>query len=214
MPVARTHGAPLRVGSAGDVLDLLQPFLDVGIEVRPRLHHLPAQRVSGIDAQQRLHVQVLAPFQEFQQSHAIGGVVAPRGGVRRTVDQRADHFLPIETGLDPVAFEVVSPGEAQERGTHGGQLLHDVDAVPVRPAVIGGREQGNQLEPQSRGSVDGQLEMVLGGRGGISGLHLELVLLPAASGDRDRRFGENLSGLVRHERNPHRQWTLGIALGE
>ena len=115
MPVARAHRAPLGVGSAGDVLDLLQPLLYVGFQVRPRLHHLPAERVPGIDAQQRLHVQVLAPFQEFQQSHAVGGVVAPRGGVRRTVDQRADHLLPIEAGLDPVAFQVVSPGKAQER---------------------------------------------------------------------------------------------------
>jgi len=88
------------------------------------------------------------------------------------------------------------------------------DAVPVLAAMIGGREEGNQLEPQSRGLIDGQFEMVLGGRGSIPGLHLELILFPAASRHRDRRFGQHLPGLIRHERNPDGQGAPGIAPGE
>ncbi len=114
MAVTRANGAPLGIGSAGDVLDLLQPFLYVGLKVRTRLHYLPAQRIARIDSQHRLHVQVLAPLQKLQQPHAVAGVVAPGGRVGRAVDQRADHLLPVETGFDPVAFEIIAAREPQK----------------------------------------------------------------------------------------------------
>ena len=212
MPIACAHRAPLRVRCAGDVLDFVKPLLHVGIEIGSRLDQLSAQRVSGVDAEQRLHVQVLAPLQEFQESHSVARVIAPRGRVCRTIDQRSDHLLPIEARLDAAAFEVIAAWKAQERGTHRGQLFHDVDAIAVGATMVGRREQRDHLKPQRPGTIRGQLDVILRARSGAARLHFEFVLLPRIAAHGGGCAREHLPGLVRHECNLHRQRPGGIGL--
>ena len=111
----------------------------------------PCERIARVDGKQRLHVEVFAPLEEFEQAHAVGGAVAPGAEVRGAVNARADGVLPFETLADGVAFEVVASGEAQEGGVHGGELFHDVDAVAVGAVVKGGREERDEAEPEGSG---------------------------------------------------------------
>ena len=56
---------------AGHILKLIQCRLHIGLQLFARLHMLTTQRVPGVDRQHRLHLQVLAPAQKFQQSQPI-----------------------------------------------------------------------------------------------------------------------------------------------
>ena len=71
MSVGRAARPPDGSRVAGRVLDLVERILDVRLQIRPRGHVVAAQGVSGIDGKHRLHVQILAPFEEFQQTHAV-----------------------------------------------------------------------------------------------------------------------------------------------
>jgi hypothetical protein len=112
--------------------------------------------VAGVDGEHGLHLQVFAPLQKLEQAHAVGRVVAPGAGVGGAVDQRADGLLPIEALGDVVALKIVAAGEAQEGRMHGGQLLHQVDAVAVGAVLIGGREERDEVEPEGAGVSDGE----------------------------------------------------------
>src|ERR1035441_1165916 len=89
-------------------------------------------------------------------------MIAPGCRVRRSVHQRTNHLLPIETFRNAAALEVVPSWKSQEGGMHCSQLLHNIDAVSVRPVMIGRREQGNQLEPERSWTVDRQFQVVFG----------------------------------------------------
>ena len=108
-------------------------------------------------------MEVFTPVEKFEQAHAVGGVVVPGAGVGGAVDERADGLLPLEALVDVVAFEVVAAGETEEGGMHGGELLHEVDAVAVGGVLVGGREERDEREPGGAGVLDGELEMVVGG---------------------------------------------------
>src|SRR5271165_6437745 len=102
----------------------------------------------------------------------------PGAGMGGPVDQGADHFLPIEALGDVVALEIVSAGKAQKRRVHGSHFFHKVDAVAVDAIVVGGREEGYKIEPESAGMADGDSKMVGGGWLDCSGFEREFVLLP------------------------------------
>src|SRR5262249_10785870 len=114
----------------------------IGLEIRTRFYQLPAttQRITRINAQYGLHLEVLAPFEELEKPHAIRGMVAPCRWVRGPVDQWAYRLSPIEARVDAVALEVVAARKAEERRTHRREFLHDVNAIPVRAVVIRGRK--------------------------------------------------------------------------
>ena len=82
--------------------------------------------------------------------------------MRRPVHQRSDHLLPIEARLNAIALQVVAAREAQEGRLHRSQLFHDVDAIAVGPALVGGWEERDHLQPECRRPVKGHLEVVLG----------------------------------------------------
>ena len=65
MAVPDAPRAPGRVRAARDILDLVQGVLHKWGQRGTRLDVLAAQRVPGEDSQDRLHLQVFAPFQEF-----------------------------------------------------------------------------------------------------------------------------------------------------
>ena len=132
---------PLRVGVAGYVLDLIQSILDVGLQIGSRLYELLLHGVAGINGQQRLHLEVLAPLQELEQAHAVAGAIVPGTGVGRAIHQGADGLLPFIALVDVVALEIIASGEAEKRRLHRRQLLHQVDAISVVPVVVGGRKQ-------------------------------------------------------------------------
>src|SRR5208283_4570587 len=112
------------------VFDFVQGVLDVRLQVGTGSNAHLAQRVAGIDGQHRFHVEVLAPFQVFEQAHAIGGPIAPGIVlVAGAFGDVVDGFLPVETGGDGVAFEVIAAGKTKERRVHAGEQLHDVFAV-------------------------------------------------------------------------------------
>src|SRR6185312_6784623 len=104
-------------------------------------------RVARINRQQRLHVQVLAPGEELEQTYAVGRAVGPRRWMSSSIDQRANRFLPLIAFADVVAFEVVAAGEAEEFGVERGEFLHQVDALAIRLIPVSGREERDQREP-------------------------------------------------------------------
>ena len=60
-------------GSPVDVFDLVQRVLHERLQVPGRASTCGlSQRVAGVDGQQRLHLQVLAPLQKLQQAQAVG----------------------------------------------------------------------------------------------------------------------------------------------
>ena len=94
MAVFGSLGSPPGGGVAGDVFNLVQRVLHVGFEVVAGGDVFLEERVSGEDGQQRLHVEVFAPGEEFEQADAVGGAVGPRGGMRGPIDERPDGLLP------------------------------------------------------------------------------------------------------------------------
>ena len=108
---------------------------------------LVVQRVAGEDGQDRLHLQVFAPFQHLQQAHAVGRAIAPRALMAGPLVNRADRLFPVEPLGDRVAFQVVAAGHPQEGGLHVAHLLHQIDAVAVRAVVEGRRHQRDLGQP-------------------------------------------------------------------
>ena len=134
-------GAPARGGVTGDVLDFVKRGLHKGLERGPGGDVLAFERIARVDGEHGLDLQVLAPFEEFEQTHAVGGPVGPGRLVAGTVYQRADGLLPVVPILECVAFEVVAAGQAQELRMQGGHALHQVGAVAVGAVVEGGWEE-------------------------------------------------------------------------
>ncbi len=140
-------GSPPGVRAAGYVFDLIESILNERFEIGTGFHVLSAQRIAGVDRKHGVHLEVFAPFEEFEQAHSVGGVIHPGAGVCGAVDERADGLLPIKAVGDAIALEIVAAGEAQEGRVHGRELLHQVNAVAVDAVVIGGREERDQAEP-------------------------------------------------------------------
>src|SRR5690348_712865 len=94
----------------------------------------------------------------------------------------ADGFLPVETGGEIVAFEVIAAGEPQESGFHGGEELHDILSVAVGCVVVGRGKQGYEVEPigpgvggcNDKACICGWLDVWGGGQG-------QVILLPMAA---------------------------------
>ena len=155
MPIFRALRAPFcgfRV--ADQILDFLESFLNVGFELRTRGDDATAaEAVAGKNAEQRFHVQILAPLSEFEQTQAVGGPVTPGAGMARTLFDRPNGFLPVETLIEGVALKIIAAGESEELGLHGSQHVHEVGAVAVLAILVSGREERDILQPQrSRGS--------------------------------------------------------------
>src|SRR5207249_8996419 len=108
--VPRPPRAPGGPGAACQVFDLIQGVLHEGLEAGSAGDMFTAERVTGRDAEDRLHLQILAPLQELHQPEAVGGAVAPRTLVARPLLDRPDRLFPVEPLRDGVAFEVVTAG--------------------------------------------------------------------------------------------------------
>ena len=146
-PVGRPLLAPLAVGRAADVLDLLERLLCVKRHLRAAgLEVVAVQHVAGEEAQHRLGAELLAPEQVFRQAEPVGRPVAPAAHVPRPLVGRADHLLPVEPVGEPAALEVVAAGEADELRPQLGHQLHQVRPQAVRRVLIRRREQRDEAE--------------------------------------------------------------------
>jgi len=208
-----TLGAPFGVGSAGDVFNLIERVLHVRFEVLAGIDVVAAQRVSGIDGEDGLHVEVFAPLEKFKQAEAVRGVVIPGAGMGGAIDHGADGLLPVVVVGDAVAFKIIAAGEAQEGGVHGGHLFHQVSAVAVGAVLVGGREERNEIEPESSGMSDGDGQVVVRGRLDGAGFELEVDLLPAGGEAVDFSAGEGFAGLVGDEADDDRTDVRGAGFG-
>ena len=178
MPVLRPARTPCRVGVADAIFNFLHGFLGVFGVIRLR-RGLPVQRVAGPNGKHRLHVQVFAPGEEFEQAHAVGRAITPSAWVARAVLERPDRFLPVIAGLEAPAFDIVAAGKPQKCGLHVGQELHDVRPHAVGTVLISRREQRNQVEPERAGRSRGDDEPGVGRRLDVrGGGQRERVLLP------------------------------------
>ena len=117
--------------------------------------------------------------------------------MRGTIDHRDDGFFPIEMFGDGVACEIISAGQAQEVRVHIREQFHQGDPIAIRAIVEGGREEGDQLERYGAGVGEGELEMIGGAGGHVSGFHRVGILLPDAVSQRDRSFSKHCAGGVR-----------------
>ncbi len=161
MSVLHALGAPFGVRAAGDVLDLVESVLDVGLELIGR-DMFAAKRVARINREHGVHLEVFAPLEELEQAHSVRRMIHPGARMGGTIDERADGFLPLETVCDSVALKIIAARKAQESWVHGGELFHQIDAIAVDAIVICGREKGDELQPQSSGMRDRENEVVGG----------------------------------------------------
>ena len=154
MSVLGPSRAPRGAGAARHVFDFVQRVLDEGLQIFPRRHPLPRQRVARIDRQHGVHVQVFAPFQELQQPHAVRRPVPPGVvHVSRPLRAVADGLLPVEARGDGAAFHVIAARKSQEGRLHVGQELHNVLPVAVGTIVPCRRKQRNHAEPHRAGAA-------------------------------------------------------------
>src|SRR5208337_3861416 len=93
----------------------------------------------------RLHV--LAPFQEFQKSHSVGRAITPRTGMAVAFLDWTNRFLPIEAGLDRVAFDIIAARKAQKFWIQVHQHLQQVLAKTIRLVVPSRREKRDHAQP-------------------------------------------------------------------
>ena len=129
-------------------------------------------------------MKVFAPVEEFEQAHAVGGAVVPGLGCVGRSTRGPMVFFQSKRSLMVVAFEIVAAGEAEEGWMHGGELLHEVDAVAVGGVVVGGREEGDEGEPGGAGVLHQEFEVVVGG--GCEGAGFESEGVSAARRRRAR----------------------------
>ncbi len=213
MAVLDALGSPVRVRPARHVLDFVERILHVGPERRAGVYMLLPHAVARIHGEYRLDVQVLAPLQVFKQAQAVGALVAPGAGVRRTVDERADGLLPLVALREVVAFQIVAAGQAEERRVHRGQLLHQVDAVAVRAVVVGRREQGSEREVESTGLCNRKHEVVVRAWLHVSRGKHRAVLLPRRTHAGYRGLRDGPAGVIvqqRHHYGSIRRARLGV----
>src|ERR1700735_5454802 len=117
------------------------------------------------------------------------------------IDQCTEGILPRVAVLNVVAFEIVSTGQAQERGLHGGKLLHQVDAVSVGPVFVGGRKERDKIDPYNAWMGDAQAEMILTGSGNAAGLERKFVTVPVRGERSARGARDNFAAVVVGERD-------------
>ena len=190
-------GSPPGGGAASDVFDLVKSVLNVGFKIGAGVDVVAEERVSGVDGEEWLHVEVFAPVEEFEEAEAVGRLVLPGAGVGGTVDERADGLLPVEALIDAISFKVIAAGEAEEGGVHGGEFFHEVYAEAIGAIFVGGWEEGDEAEPEGAGVLDGDFEV--GGEGGFQGgggFEGEGVLLPGGGERGDRSGGEDGGRIV------------------
>ena len=131
---------PLAAPTATQNEDEVHETASRTLELGAGFHMLLLHGIAGIDCEDRLDLQILTPLEEFEQTHAVGGVVVPGADVGRTIDPWADGLLPLEAFGDVVAFQIIAARQPQELWAHGSQLLHQVGAQPVGAIMVGRRE--------------------------------------------------------------------------
>src|ERR1035438_5603855 len=104
----------------------------------------------------------------------------PRAWVGRTIHQRANGLLPLESFRDVIAFQIVAARKAQERWVERSHFLRQVDPVPMRPIMKRGRKQRYNFKPDCCRRRDSKLEMVVPTNRRLAGLERERILLPIA----------------------------------
>ena len=191
MTILRAACAPGCRGVTGHVFNLVERVLHIRLQVRPGRDVLVAQRVACIDREHWLHVEVFAPFEKFQQAHAVGGPVTPATWMTGAIRNRADGFFPIEPLRDGVAFDVIAARKTQERRLHVRHQLHDVFAVSIRAVVVSRRKERDLAEPDRAAFGGGNDQLVfLGGRHVARGQG-DFVLLPLAGNLFHHRAGHH-----------------------
>ncbi len=215
MAVLGAACTPDGVRAAGHVLDLIERVLDVGLEVGSGLDALLVHGISGVDGEDGLHMQILAPLEELEQAHAVGRPVSPAVvHVAGPLGDVADGLLPIEAGLDGVALEVVAAGKAQEGGLEVRQKLHDVFAIAVRPVVEGGRKERDHAEPDGAFGGGGQHQAVFGGGSGVgAGGEHGFVLLPGSGEGGGVGGGVDRGTICAHQLERDGSFEVGAGLG-
>src|SRR5277367_3691114 len=210
MAVFRALGSPLRIGAATDIFDLIERVLNVGIEIGAGIDVLLHHGIPGVNGENGLHVEVFAPFEKFEQSHAVGRVVVPGAGVRGAINHRPNRLLPLKALGDVVAFEIVAAGKAQEVRVHSGQLFHQVDTKAVGTVVVGRWKEGGEIKPEISGLIDGDEKMVVCSRRHASGAQHEFVLLPVATDTGHDRLTGGLSCVVVDQPDGDRSGAVGV----
>src|SRR5947209_14380697 len=114
MTILRANRTPVRLLAAGYVLDFVERVLNIGSELRAGIYVFLLQGISGIYGEHRFHVQVFAPFQEFEQTHSVRRLVMPGARVRWPIHERTNGLLPFEAIGDVIAFQVIPARKTQK----------------------------------------------------------------------------------------------------
>ena len=162
------------------------------------------ERVTGIDGEHGTHIQILTPFKEFKKPHSIRRVVVPGARMGRSIDERSDGFLPVETISDVIAFEVISTRETQKGRLHVGKFFHQVDSIAVRPIFVRRREERNHVERDRARVRDRKNEVIRGRRLDVAGCERDVVLLPVAADSWRGGSGKCFACLVANDVHGHR----------
>ena len=167
MSVLCAQGSPLGgLGVAVGVLDGIQRFLDVFLQLVVGLH--PAVAQSHIDHEERFCPQVLGELQHLVVAEAVGDVVAPvNAQMTGSLFDRADGVLPLKAIVQVVArgclsLDIAAAGETHELGMQGFQQLGQIDAASVLATLVGGREERDDIHRQHAGGGERQRQATFG----------------------------------------------------
>ncbi len=130
----------------------------------------------------------------------------------RTLFDRPNGFLPVETLIEGVALKIIAAGEPEEFGLHGRQQFHDIGAVAVLAILVSGREERDILQPQRSRGRRGEFEDVFLGGGNVLGLQFGLEFLPFGSQTGDFGAGEGGLAIGAFKADGHRAGETGGGL--
>src|SRR5580700_10968430 len=105
MAICRANRAPFCRCVTCNILDLIQSFVNVGLQTWSRIFVLSAQRVAGEHSKDRLHFQVFAPLQVLQQAKSVRRSIVPRAAVSGTLRDIPDSILPGKSLVKCVALQ-------------------------------------------------------------------------------------------------------------
>ena len=89
------------------------------------------KRISCVDGQQRLNVQIVAPLEELQEAESVCQPVAPRASMPLPLGDIPDRRLPVEPLGDGISLEIIASGKSQKAWVQSREQLDKIAAVPV-----------------------------------------------------------------------------------
>ena len=168
--MSRAQRAPFGIDSARNIFDFVQCVL----HQRPDITFGGQPGPTIGDAQNRLHAQIFAPVEKFQDAQTIAQTIAPRARPDLTFFQWADGIFPL---IVP-RIEIIAARKTQKLWLHRRHFLHQIGSQTVGTILVRRRKQRNHLHPDRARRTGANRQTVGLRRRHIAGSKRARILLP------------------------------------